>query len=156
MQDFTDKLFFHGISSVFEDMIPDLGTIGELSNNLNGFSFGTTADGEPGYRKPGADAVIPFKGTPKSLDLSVGYGNGLASDYRTSSFNLKSKIDKYQKLKLWDNLFVKINSVYLAANGGMASGYYNFAISYNPDTGVLTVKGSTTYFCCTSITVYYF
>ena len=32
----------------------------ELINNLNGFSFGTTADGEPGYRKPGADTVTPF------------------------------------------------------------------------------------------------
>lgn len=36
-----------------------------LNNNLNGFSFGITADGKPGYRKPGADTVTPFsKGCP--------------------------------------------------------------------------------------------
>lgn len=36
-------------------------SVNQLSNNLGGLSFGETADGKPGYRKPGADAVIPFK-----------------------------------------------------------------------------------------------
>ena len=35
-------------------------SLATLNNNLNGYSFGTTADGEPGFRKPGADTVIPF------------------------------------------------------------------------------------------------
>jgi len=35
--------------------------VNRLNNNLGGYSFGETADGEPGYRKPGADTVIPFK-----------------------------------------------------------------------------------------------
>ena len=34
-----------------------------LNDKLGGFSFGTTADGKPGYRKPGADAVTPFSST---------------------------------------------------------------------------------------------
>lgn len=32
----------------------------ELDNNLSGLSFGLTASGEWGYRKPGADTVTPF------------------------------------------------------------------------------------------------
>ncbi len=32
----------------------------EIINNLGGYSFGETADGKPGYRKPGADTVFPF------------------------------------------------------------------------------------------------
>lgn len=32
----------------------------EINNNLAGLSFGITAGGEWGYRKPGADAVTPF------------------------------------------------------------------------------------------------
>ena len=54
-----------------------------LSNNLGGYSFGTTADGRPGYRKPGADAVTPFSsayiyksvnlGTYKALQDGVAY-----------------------------------------------------------------------------------
>ena len=31
-----------------------------INNNLAGLSFGITAGGEWGYRKPGADAVTPF------------------------------------------------------------------------------------------------
>lgn len=34
--------------------------IKEINNNLAGLSFGITAGGEWGYRKPGADAVTPF------------------------------------------------------------------------------------------------
>ncbi len=48
----------------------------ELYHNLNGFSFGMTTDGKPGYRKPGADTVIPFsKGCPyiKKLVYNVQY-----------------------------------------------------------------------------------
>ena len=35
--------------------------VNTLNNNLGGYSFGTTADGQPGYRKPGADTVTPFR-----------------------------------------------------------------------------------------------
>lgn len=34
--------------------------VNKLNNNLGGYSFGETADGKPGYRKPGADTVFPF------------------------------------------------------------------------------------------------
>lgn len=42
--------------------------VSELNDNLGGCSFGYTDDGEPGFRKPGADAVIPFS---KKLDGNV-------------------------------------------------------------------------------------
>lgn len=54
-----------------------------INNNLGGYSFGETADGKPGYRKPGADTVIPFSsayiyknvnlGTYKALQDGVAY-----------------------------------------------------------------------------------
>ena len=34
--------------------------VNKLNNNLGGYSFGETADGKPGYRKPDADTVFPF------------------------------------------------------------------------------------------------
>lgn len=34
----------------------------ELNDNFGGYAFGTTADGKPGFRKQGADAVTPFNG----------------------------------------------------------------------------------------------
>ncbi len=44
-----------------------------LNNNLGGYSFGETADGKPGYRKPGADTVIPFSSayTYKTVNLGT-------------------------------------------------------------------------------------
>ena len=56
--------FFHIIFSQ-DNFIP-------LSNDLNGYSFGETDDGEPGYRKPGADTVTPFsKGVVEYIDSSI-------------------------------------------------------------------------------------
>lgn len=36
------------------------GQIDEINSNFGGLSFGMTEDGQPGYRKPGADTVTPF------------------------------------------------------------------------------------------------
>ena len=33
------------------------GQIDEINSNLGGCSFGMTEDGQPGFRKPGADTV---------------------------------------------------------------------------------------------------
>ena len=33
----------------------------EINSNFGGLSFGMTEDGQPGFRKPGADTVYPFK-----------------------------------------------------------------------------------------------
>lgn len=50
--------------------LPSALVVGELINDLGGFSFGTTADGKPGYRKPGADAVTPFSSGKLTIDFS--------------------------------------------------------------------------------------
>ena len=42
-------------------------TVATLNKNLGGVKFGVTADGQPGYKKDGADTVIPFKGTPEYI-----------------------------------------------------------------------------------------
>ena len=52
--------------------LPSALVVGELINDLNGYSFGETDDGEPGYRKPGADTVTPFsKGVVEYIDSSI-------------------------------------------------------------------------------------
>lgn len=45
--------------------------IDALNNNLGGYSFGTTAEGQPGYRKPGADTVTPFRQFPSFLSKHI-------------------------------------------------------------------------------------
>lgn len=44
----------------------------EINSNLGGCSFGMTEDGQPGFRKPGADTVYPFKAAYK-INCSVNY-----------------------------------------------------------------------------------
>lgn len=50
-----------------------------LYQNLNGYKFGKTADGQPGYIAPGgADTVIPFKKDPiikSGSNTDSGWGN---------------------------------------------------------------------------------
>lgn len=54
-----------------------------LINDLGGYSFGETEDGEPGFRKPGADAVTPFyNGLVEYVDSGINVKNttsGIAS-----------------------------------------------------------------------------
>lgn len=45
--------------------LPSAVVVGELINDLGGYSFGETSDGKPGYRKPGADTVTPFSSLQK-------------------------------------------------------------------------------------------
>lgn len=42
-----------------------------VNNSLNGYSFGETSDGKPGYRKPGADTVTPFKTASYPSDVTL-------------------------------------------------------------------------------------
>ena len=48
------------------------GQIDAINSNFGGCSFGMTEDGQPGYRKPGADTVYPFKAAYK-INCSVNY-----------------------------------------------------------------------------------
>lgn len=66
-----------GITDSLEDtssrMAASAKAVSTLNNNLGGYSFGETADGKPGYRKPGADTVIPFSSayTYKTVNLGT-------------------------------------------------------------------------------------
>ena len=48
-----------------------------LNDNLGGYSFGETADGKPGFRKPGADTVTPFTNNAglTKMDFTLDYGS---------------------------------------------------------------------------------
>ena len=75
-----------------------------LNNDLGGYSFGETADGKPGYRKPGADSVTPFSSFPENLRF---YAN---ADSRVLSFKVEGKT----------TLTFSLNNRY----GNGSSGYY--------------------------------
>lgn len=103
----------------------------EVSNDLGGFSFGTTADGKPGYRKPGADAVTPFMNAYKiNCVLSVHLDNsGAAPVNRTHNGYIVVYGDDYKISGL------NTGSTYFAA----LSNTYNISLSIisieivNPD-----------------------
>lgn len=47
-----------------EDVLAGALAVKELSSDLGGCRFGYTEDGQPGYKKDGADTVYPFSSTP--------------------------------------------------------------------------------------------
>lgn len=55
----------------------------QLNRDLGGCQFGITADGQPGYKKAGADTVYPFKSTPTLLQT---WDNIMASNTITHSY----------------------------------------------------------------------
>lgn len=129
-----------GITDSLEDtssrMAASAKAVSTLNNNLGGYSFGETADGKPGYRKPGADTVIPFKSGIINL------GTGI-------SFNV-STYDGYKNLTT-NNFFIEYNSAIASSSGDngflkdqVGSTYHwpSYSISpyksYNSATGVLT------------------
>lgn len=52
------------------------GQIEKINSNLGGLTFGTTEDGQPGFRKPGADTVHPFKSSGKITINGTIYADG--------------------------------------------------------------------------------
>lgn len=81
-----------------------------LNNNLNGFSFGITADGKPGYRKPGADAVTPFSGN-FTLKLTA-----TVSAYQSSTKRISS--DTTIIIECKNNVFTIKGTPFLTYWGG--------------------------------------
>lgn len=69
------------------------GQIDAINSNFGGLSFGMTEDGQPGFRKPGADTVYPFTNRKFSgtYRLCVAYV-GNTSSYLTVSTLHKRKI----------------------------------------------------------------
>lgn len=109
-----------------------------MNNSLNGYSFGYTVDGKPGYREAGADTVVPFKST-EIIYL------GTSSKFNVSSYGDYEKFTK-------DNFIVEIISLPRAL--GPHTGYYSpkqgvksivlgttIGKNYNAATGELTLSG---------------
>ena len=83
-----------------------------INNNLGGYSFGETADGKPGYRKPGADTVIPFSKAAGTLSFRIKQSSGYA----------KPSGDNYPRAMVSGNYTVTINLETLTASiSGSAS-----------------------------------
>lgn len=121
------------------DNVASAVVVGEVINNLGGYSFGETADGKPGYRKPGADTVIPFSSSHKEIVASnqswIICTNGTT---QTKSINVTA-IAGYQYLTA-DDFYVNIKKI----NGGVTDSYVSLGgKSYNATTGILTLSATT-------------
>ena len=108
--------------------------VSTLNNNLGGYSFGETADGKPGYRKPGADTVIPFSKAAGTLSFSIRQYSGYA----------KPTSDNYPRAIVDGNYTVTINLETLAVSISGSSTVK--CHDWHSDTGVLegTQKITTT------------
>lgn len=108
--------------------------VNKLNNNLGGYSFGETADGKPGYRKPGADTVIPFSKAAGTLSFSIRQYSGYA----------KPTSDNYPRAIVDGNYTVTINLETLAVSISGSSTVK--CHDWHSDTGVLegTQKITTT------------
>lgn len=74
-----------------------------INSDLGGNRFGFTADGQPGYKKAGADTVYPFKGPLKIPYMTLSAGNKTflpldATGYKNLSFSFASK---HPIMKFW-------------------------------------------------------
>ncbi len=106
--------------------------VSTLNNNLGGYSFGETADGKPGYRKPGADTVIPFSNGFKYIEAYYIIGN-----YYNSNYNYDLGRVIYDPTGIGDQKL-------LSGNGYYSSGWHtNISVS-SKASGYQGLKGHTT------------
>ncbi len=98
-----------------ETIAASIKAVNKLNNNLGGYSFGETADGKPGYRKPGADTVIPFREIkpPKLLISKFTTGSG-------QKLNLAYKITEPSSILVIITGF-GYNSLSLKLNGNIVN-----------------------------------
>lgn len=107
-----------------------------VNSNLGGLSFAQDANGNWGYRKPGADSVLPFKLLTRL---------GTVSGFQTSkTFNITAISSSYKSLTASDFL-IDASGMSNAGRGGSESAYraahfYAPTKSYNASTGILTVN----------------
>lgn len=98
-------------------------TLSTLNNDLGGFSFGITADGKPGYRKPGADAVTPFidKYSISSTFYAVkNRNNGTA--YAVNTLTIKDSQNNvvYQQSANSGNVSLDAAGIHNSASGSLS------------------------------------
>ncbi len=114
------------------DNVASAVVVGEVINNLGGYSFGETADGKPGYRKPGADTVIPFSNGFKYIEAYYIIGN-----YYNSNYNYDLGRVIYDPTGIGDQKL-------LSGNGYYSSGWHtNISVS-SKASGYQGLKGHTT------------
>lgn len=117
--------------------------VNEIDNSLNGFSFGVTADGKPGYKRGASTEIIPFK-TTEIYYLGEG-----------TTFDIKSKLPNVDYRSLTANNFI-VSAGSLGRGGSVYTGYISdmrqeqggggsYWKSYNPSTGIFTCGGNSCY-----------
>lgn len=112
----------------------------EINSNMGGVRFGIDANGNYGYKKAGADTVIPFSSGATLIGTVTGNDNGNAI------VDCKS-LPNYQKLTT-NNFIIEFASCPSGSNYdesaktgyGGASGC-SMKKSYNASSGMLTVAG---------------
>lgn len=83
-----------------------------LNQNLGGCRFGVTADGQPGYKKAGADTVYPFK--ESGYVKTQRYTNNWCNNGVSMTVNLSDC--PWYKQASKDN--IKCGISYVAGHGG--------------------------------------
>jgi len=105
---------------------------------MGGFSFSVDADGNPGYRKPGADTVTPFKkgGLQKTCLGECTLAISLAQKFSFSAKNIEN----------WNSL-TSDNFALIPRSAHFETGLdtvYNpsYSLLYNSSDGTLTVSST--------------
>lgn len=102
-----------------------------IYQNLNGYKFGKTTDGLPGFIPPGgADTVIPFKFGWISVVLTPDTSYPQTdNDYYFAVYNISTMYARYRDITI-DNIIVQILD-YSTRDGTLGTLKY----SYNQATG---------------------
>lgn len=110
----------------------------EQSSDLGGNRFGFTADGQPGYKKAGADTVYPFKGfTIIKKAVTIGAGNA-----QTMSLNISEDFTDYAKLEAKDIFLKHIGGSLISINSSPGNNVglgTLLSFTYNKNNGTITV-----------------
>jgi len=103
---------------------------------MGGFSFSVDADGNPGYRKPGADTVTPFKSGGKLKVTQI-----FSGDSRTAHEISVKDYPGYENFTL-DNFFIKSAYIRNWQPTILPNSQTEILSSYNPTTGILYLNMS--------------
>jgi len=113
--------------------------LAEINSNMGGFSFGVDSNGNPGYRKPGADTVTPFKNISGGLDIKL-YSKSSVNANAGTGITATSSTTASLEVSLSAFKTVTIHSGTFTVNGkAYTSGTVDVSGS---DTGVLSIESS--------------
>ena len=105
-----------------------------LNTDLGGVRFGIDDDGNYGYKKVGADTVIPFN---KKLVIKV---IGQSNSYDAHSWDVRTLVPDYKQLTS-SNFFISACNIGFFYASYTCSETQPYDVStYNPQTGIVTVS----------------